>query len=139
MNQFEIWLREFHKLNGCYPEVERQTAVEVLLAVSHQKNRKLLQKVVKLYNLHVFKEHLTPIVNKLIKEQSFNTACQMAIELKLFDNFFKKEDFILPLIIQDKILLVEEYLKNNKSMQKDVVLLLDQHVKNPCDMIPLIA
>lgn len=135
IDQFEIWLEEFHKLNGYYPSVEKQTVLDAMMAVSKQNNAKLLKKVVKLFNGVQFKAHLTIVVQQLIEEKAYASACRMAIALEFFNKQFKKEDFVLPLIIQDKLCLAEEYLRKDRAMQKEVVKFLDAHVQQPHDMI----
>lgn len=139
IDQFEIWLEEFHKLNGYYPSVEKQTVLDAMMAVSKQNNAKLLKKVVKLFNGIHFKAHLSIVVQKSVEEKAYASACRMAIALEFFNKQFKKEDFVLPLILQDKLCLAEEYLRKDRVMQKEVVKFLDQHVKNPQDMINIIS
>ena len=130
---------EFHKINGYYPLVEKQTSLDAIMAVSKQKNGKLLKKVVKLYQGVEFKLDLLGVVHKLIEQQEYLSACRMAIALELYNQQFKKEDFILPLIVQDKLSPAEEYLKKDKVMQREVVLFLDHHMKNPNDMLQIIS
>ena len=97
-----------------------------------------MKKIVQLYHGIHYNSHLVTIVEELIEEQDFFSACRMAVSLELF-NQFKKEDFVLPLILQDKLSLAEEYLRKNPAMQRDVVSFLDTYIKNPADMLPLIS
>ncbi len=138
MDQFEVWLEEFHKTNGYYPSVDQQTAKEAMVAVSRQKNGKILKKIVNMYKGVHFKTQLIEVVNELVHHQEFASACRLAVALELFSDF-QKEDFVLPLIVQDKLPLAEEYLKKNCTMQQAVVSFLDRHIKQPCEMLHLIS
>ncbi|XP_046455763.1 exonuclease mut-7 homolog [Daphnia pulex] len=138
VDQFEVWLEEFLKANGYYPAVDQQTTREAMVAVSRQRNGKILKKIVTLYHGVHYKAHLIEVVNELIGYQEFASACRLAVALELFSQF-EKEDFVLPLIVQDKLPLAEEYLRKNRSMQQDVVSFLDKHIKQPCEMLRLIS
>ncbi|KAI9553065.1 hypothetical protein GHT06_020956 [Daphnia sinensis] len=138
VDQFEIWLDEFHKANGYYPTVQLQITKEAVLAVSRQKNGKIVKKVVNMYRGVHYNTNLIPIVQDLIERQEFASACRLAVALSLFGQF-KKEDFVLPLIMQDKLSLAEEYLKKDHNMQIDVVSFLDSHIKQPCEMLKEIS
>lgn len=84
------------------------------------------------------KEQFVPVIQALIAQQSYTAACRMALALELFHSF-SMEDFVLPLIIQDKLTLAEEFLMHNPEMQQSVVALLDQHLQYPRDILPLIS
>lgn len=138
VDQFEVWLDEFHKTNGYYPTVQQQITKEAVLAVSRQKNGKIVKKVVNMYRGVHYNTYLIPIVEDLIERQEFASACRLAVALNLFGQF-KKEDFVLPLIVQDKLSLAEEYLKKDRNMPIDVVSFLDSHIKQPCEMLKEIS
>lgn len=138
VDQFEIWLDEFHKVNGYYPAVEKQITKEAVVAISKQKNGKVLRKVVKMYHGVHYNTYLIPAVQVLVEQQEFASACRLAVALHLFCQF-KKEDFVLPLIVQDRLPLAEEYLKKDSIMQNDVVSFLDNHMKQPYEMLKLIS
>lgn len=138
MDQFEVWLEEFQKANGYYPAVDKQTSKEAMVAVSRQRNGKILKKIVNMYHGVHYKTHLIEVVNELIGYQEFASACRLAVALELFSQF-EKEDFVLPLIVQDKLPIAEEYLRKNRTMQQAVVSFLDKHIKQPCEMLHLIS
>lgn len=138
IEQFESWLEEFKRLNGAFPPLSKQTILEAINAVADQKNMKLITKVVNLYHGVKIKESLICIVKNHCLKFSFATACRMAIALQLFKHF-EVQDFILPLIVQDKLPLAEEYLSHNVNLQKTTINLLDKHLEHPHDLLPLIS
>jgi len=138
IEQFESWLEEFKRLNGTYPSLSKQTILEAINAVADQKNIKLITKVVNIYRGIESKEILICIVKNHYLKSSFATACRLAIALQLFRHF-EIQDFILPLIVQDKLPLAEEYLSYNVDMQKATISLLDKHLEHPHDVLPLIS
>ena len=84
------------------------------------------------------KEHVAGVVHSLVEKHSYTAACRMAIALELFHSF-PMEDFVLPLIIQDKLTSAEDYMAHNSEMQQSVVAFLDKHLNYPRDMLPLIS
>lgn len=138
IEQFESWLEEFKRLNGAYPLPSKQTTLEAINAVADQKNIKLITKVVNIYQGVEMKESLICIVKNHYLKNSFASACCIATALQLFKHF-EVEDFILPLIVQDKLGLAEAYLSHNVDMQKATISLLDKHLEHPHDILPLIS
>ena len=134
IDYFENWLEEFKRLNGNYPSLSIQTALEAINAVSKQKHGKLIEKVVYIYQGIQMKEHFVCVIKNFCKNCSFTTACRMATALQLY-NSFPIEDFVLPLILQDKCNLAEEFISHNVNMQKETITFLDKHVNYPCDIL----
>lgn len=95
---------------------------------------KLIEKVVHLYGAIHHSERYIDIVRALAIETDYASACRLAIALNLFTQF-KKEEFILPLILQDRLSLAEDYLLNNVAMQKEVLQFLDRHLNYPRDIV----
>lgn len=114
--------------------VSDQTVLEAVWAVSGQKHMKLVEKVINLYGALNHSEKFVHVVRALAMEREFASACRLAIVLKLFTQF-KKEEFILPLFIQDRISLAEDYLVHNPAMQKEVLQFLDKYLDYPRDMV----
>ena len=137
VDQLELWYEEMKKMNGCYPKAVKQTALEAVALVSTHKNGKLIGKVIHLYGALKNKHDFVFVIETLVEQKLYTAACRMATALQLFHSF-PMEDFVLPLIIQDKMNLAEEYLEHNSDMQKKVVVFLDTHVDYPRDMPPLI-
>ncbi|KAG4074788.1 hypothetical protein HA402_006427 [Bradysia odoriphaga] len=63
-------------------------------------------------------------IRELIREHHYKEASQLAYELELFHEFSLYE-LVLPLILQDKISIAEEYLVKAVHLRKPLVQLLD--------------
>lgn len=60
---------------------------------------------------HLFFER----IRELIAEQKYKDACQCACDLQLYE--FSIHDFLIPLILQDKMSVAEKYLLNTIDLQ----------------------
>ena len=133
MEQFENWLDEHKRFHGDYPLLTQGTVVEAVNSVSKQKHCKLIEKVIRIYRARDIKEVFVGLIKSLVDARSHLSACRMAIALELFHSF-SIDDFIVPLIIQDKLPLAEEFLRANNEMQREIVCFLDQYVNNPMSL-----
>lgn len=70
---------------------------------------------------HVFVDR----IRELIAEQKYKDACQSACDLQLYEGFFSIHDFLVPLILQDKMSVAEKYLSSAPTLQRDLVTFLD--------------
>lgn len=61
---------------------------------------------------HIFVER----IRELISEQKYKEACQSACDLQLYEGF-SIHDFLIPLILQDKMSVAEKYLVNAIDLQ----------------------
>lgn len=134
MESLENWLEDFKQLNGILPALSDQTVLEAVWAVSGQKTLALVEKVVNIYGVSRNAERYIDVVKALASETEYGSACRLALALNLFTQF-KKEEFVLPLFIQNRLSLAESYLANNATMQKEVLQFFDTHLHYPRDMI----
>ena len=130
MNQFECWLEELRRFTGNYPLLTERTVLEAVCTVSKQKNARLVEKVVRIYKAVDVKEKFVGLIKNLIDTKAYFMACRMAMVLRIYEAY-TIEDFIIPLLLQDKLPMVQEYLQENVLMQKQTIAFLDQYVKTP--------
>lgn len=64
-------------------------------------------------------------MQEVIKEKKYKEAAQYAVVLQLQDYFANPETLLLPLILQNKLIVVEDFLANYPHLQKVLVLYLD--------------
>ncbi|KAJ8966185.1 hypothetical protein NQ317_011249 [Molorchus minor] len=69
---------------------------------------------------HIFLD----IIKCMIEKKKYKEACQYATLLSLQDNF-SIDDFLLPLVLQDKLFGVDEFLKVSVRHQNELVAFLD--------------
>ena len=69
---------------------------------------------------HLFKED----VDKLIKQRQFKKACEVANALEVHQEY-GLEEFIIPLIVEEKAVVTEEFLTASPKHAQDVIRFLD--------------
>lgn len=92
--------------------------------VRKQGQPNLYQMVVKTFDMLASRHLFVDKIRELIVEHCYKEACQWARELQLY-NEFTIFDMVLPLILQDKSSIAEEYLNKAKHLQQPLVELLD--------------
>ncbi|CAL8143621.1 unnamed protein product [Orchesella dallaii] len=65
-----------------------------------------------------------PEIEKMCSENNFKEACLCAMYLKLH-NQFDIHAFLIPLLLQDRFNVVEEYIKDSRDIQVNIVKFLD--------------
>lgn len=92
--------------------------------VAKQGQTILFRMVVEIFDLLQRRELFVPPIRKMIEQKHFKEAGQIATDLELFDEF-SEHDFVMPLFLQDKISIAEDYLNKAVRLQRPVVKLLD--------------
>lgn len=64
-------------------------------------------------------------LQEMIRKKKYKEAAQYAVILKLQESFSDPESLILPLILQNKLTVVEEFLTDYPRLQEALVLYLD--------------
>lgn len=80
--------------------------------------------VVDTYELIKSKNMFVPAIRELISEKHFKEAGQIACDLQLY-NEFTIDDFLIPLILEDKLGIFEEYLDKAVHLRASTLQLLD--------------
>ncbi|XP_055551478.1 exonuclease mut-7 homolog [Wyeomyia smithii] len=99
----------------------------------------LFRMVVDTFEMLPCREMFIPQVRQMIVRKQYKEAGQIAIDLELFSEF-DEHDFVMPLFMQDKISIAEDYLNKAERLQRPVVKLLDsffdkrQSVENHCSL-----
>ena len=84
----------------------------------------LYKAVMDTYDLPKIRDLLVPKIQELIAQGHYKDVTYWAMNLQL-THLFGVYDLVFPLILQDKVLLAEEYLNANKSLQLPTVQFLD--------------
>ncbi|CRL04117.1 CLUMA_CG017229, isoform A [Clunio marinus] len=94
--------------------------------------------VVEIFELVKSKKLFVSKIKELIAAKQFKDAGQIACDLKLF-NEFTMEDFLIPLILEDKLGIFEDYLDKAEHLRMPTIKLLDSFlhrdttVRQMCD------
>uniref|UniRef100_A0A336M779 CSON012118 protein n=1 Tax=Culicoides sonorensis TaxID=179676 RepID=A0A336M779_CULSO len=89
----------------------------------HNQNQ-LFNVVCECYDLKSSREIFIGRIRELISEQKYKDACQSACDLELYEGF-SIHDFLIPLILQDKMSVAEKYLGMAYKLQCELVTFLD--------------
>ncbi|XP_062699607.1 exonuclease mut-7 homolog [Aedes albopictus] len=92
--------------------------------VAKQGHCLLFRMVVDTFEFLQCRELFVPKLREMIARKQYKEAGQIAIDLELFDEF-DEHDFVMPLFMQDKISIAEDYLNKAERLQRPVVQLLD--------------
>ncbi|XP_058836638.1 exonuclease mut-7 homolog [Topomyia yanbarensis] len=92
--------------------------------VAKQGHCLLFRMVAETFELLACREMFIPKVREMIARKQYKEAGQVAIDLELFDDF-DEHDFVMPLFLQDKISIAEDYLNRAVRLQRPVVKLID--------------
>ncbi|XP_029143080.1 exonuclease mut-7 homolog [Protobothrops mucrosquamatus] len=88
-------------------------------------NVSLMQPLISIYQLHTAdRQHLLCFVSQLCQQGKFKEAATLSIKLKLQPDL-EFEKMCVPLLLQDKIELVEAYVEGSPERQQSLLRLLD--------------
>lgn len=123
MEEFSLWLESHRQyVDSC---LTRELKYEAFLAVHMQRNYRLIKLVCATYEMAQDSEIFYDEIMKMVSKRQYKEACQSATLLKLHD-YFTIEDFIIPLALQDKMSIAEEFLSGSVPHQEKLVIFLDK-------------
>ncbi|CAG5084647.1 Similar to EXD3: Exonuclease mut-7 homolog (Homo sapiens) [Cotesia congregata] len=123
IEDFRKWIsvhKEAHK-SCLVPELK----MEAFKGVSKQRNMLLVKLVSDAYEFDKDKEMFLPLIQVMLSEKKYKEVAQYATILNLQDHFGDPELILLPLILQNKNTIVEDFLKNCPEVQEKIVVYLD--------------
>ncbi|XP_071097529.1 exonuclease mut-7 homolog [Haliotis cracherodii] len=122
MKEFERWTR--HTKNKMDDLLTQDIRFHAFLMAT-ERHMTLFDMAVKAFKLrHIGNDYFLPEIKKFLEKGKHKEACHCAGKLGL-QGHFSMEEIILPLLLQDKVNLVESYVIGNPEQQKAVVQLLD--------------
>lgn len=92
---------------------------------TQQRSMLLTRMMFSTYHLIDDKELFVEPIRNLVFRKQYKEACQSAVLLQLHEHF-TVEDFIIPLVFQDKVLVAEEFLSGSPNHQQILVSFLDE-------------
>ncbi|XP_043248920.1 exonuclease mut-7 homolog isoform X1 [Colletes gigas] len=90
-----------------------------------QSNMQFIKLVADTYDFVDHKEEFLNIIEKMIEDKKYKEAAQYAVMLKLQSFFQDIESLLLPLILQNRLTNVQEFIHDYPQMQIDLVQYLD--------------
>jgi hypothetical protein len=104
--------------------------IDVFKIISTQNTLNLTKLVVEVFEMAKEGEIFLDIIKCMIEKKRYKEACQSAVLFKLQDKF-TVEDFLLPLILQDKLYGIDDFLTVSPKHQVELVTLLDSALGKP--------
>lgn len=98
-----------------------------------QRNHQFLSMVVKTFNIKTIKEKILPLVKDIIKNDNCKQASQIVSALQLYDDI-PIADLLFPLILQDKINTIDEYLSDSPGQVRPLLAFLDSLLDKKCSI-----
>ncbi|XP_071524291.1 exonuclease mut-7 homolog [Panulirus ornatus] len=109
------------KFKLCLSEELQKDAFHVAV---RQKNTGLLKLMAKVFQLMIIREQLLPFLKALLNDGHFKEVCVLATLLTLQSQFSTAE-LIVPLFLQDRLCLADEFLDSSPTHQKEILLFID--------------
>ncbi|XP_067001835.2 exonuclease mut-7 homolog isoform X2 [Anabrus simplex] len=137
MDEFSGWISDKHTtFQRCLSEQVKLTAFDRMIK---QRNISLMKMICNVYKMAEDRDIFLEPLKRLIWSKQYKEACQIAALLNLHSHF-TVEDFLIPLVFQDKLTVAEEFLSNSTSHQQDLVAFLDnllgkRNIRNEADII----
>ncbi|XP_008191355.1 exonuclease mut-7 homolog [Tribolium castaneum] len=122
IEEFKIWL-SVHR-NKVVHLLTPKLKIDVFKIISKQNAQNLTKLVVDVYEMAQDGEIFLDIIKCMIERKRYKEACQSAVLFNLQDKF-SVEDFLLPLILQDKLYGIDDFLTVSPRHQVELVTLLD--------------
>ncbi|KOC63420.1 putative exonuclease mut-7 like protein [Habropoda laboriosa] len=123
IEEFAKWMEVRKEIYKHFLVVDLKIAAFRLII--KQNNMKFIKMVAVTYDFIEDKEEFLSIITKMIEEKKYKEAAQYAVILELQDYFPDPETLMLPLILQNKLTVVTEFLSVCPQMQKTLVTYLD--------------
>ncbi|XP_046394655.1 exonuclease mut-7 homolog isoform X2 [Ischnura elegans] len=127
MEAFKTWLTNQEK--DLKPLLTTELKLKSYFIVYRQKNLRLIKFVAEVYCWADDNEIFLPYIQDQLNAVKLKEVCESAGIMKLHQ-YFNIKDFLVQLIFQDKLTVVEDFLKDSPEHQQDVVMFLDDLLGN---------
>ncbi|CAH1155277.1 unnamed protein product [Phaedon cochleariae] len=128
IEEFRTWSRECR--NRIVHLLTVQTKVDAFKVTLKQSSHSLVKIVVDVYEMALHRDIFLDVIRCMIQKKQYKEACQYATLLNVRQEF-SIEDFLVPLVLQDKLYGVDDCLKDNPRHQMDLVAFLDDVLGYP--------
>nr|XP_031846660.1 exonuclease mut-7 homolog isoform X2 [Nomia melanderi] len=102
--------------------------------VNKQRNMEFIQLVADTYDFLEHKEKFIDLIKNMIVKKQFKEAAQCATMLKLQKHYQDIEVLLLPLILQNKLSIVEQFIADEPEIQKSLIQYLDNLITSDSNM-----
>ncbi|EZA46919.1 hypothetical protein DMN91_004839 [Ooceraea biroi] len=123
--EFATWIEDRKEGYKEFLVPDLKLAVFKLVKQKHVKQMQLIKILFNTYDLMADKDMFLQIIQEIIEKKNYKEAAQYTAMLQLQSHFMDPELLLLPLILQNKLQVVDELLAGNPDIQKALVTYLD--------------
>lgn len=119
VEEFKLWSREGNKRNCA----QRSKMIAFCIG-TQQKNQQFMNLIIETYEIVTENVKILPLIQNMIKQGHYKEAHQCVISLQLGPQI-PIEDLLVPLVLQDKTPMIEEYLSQFPCQVEPLIMFLD--------------
>ncbi|CAH1105749.1 unnamed protein product [Psylliodes chrysocephalus] len=128
IEEFKVW--SAISRNNIIHLLTHQLKMDAFKISLRQNSSTLTKLIIEVFEFKEERELFLEMIKCLIDKKQYKEACQYATLLSLH-NHFTIDDFLIPLVLQDRLFGVDDFLKNNPMHQTELVRFLDSVLANP--------
>lgn len=125
MEEFSNWIEDRQEGYKEFLVPDLKLAAFKLVRQKHMKQMLLIEKISAIYNFVEHKEIFLQTIKDMIQEKEYKEAAQYAAMLQLQSHFMDPKILLLPLILQNKLQIVDKFLIGCPEIQKALATYLD--------------
>ncbi|KAL6263465.1 hypothetical protein P5V15_006256 [Pogonomyrmex californicus] len=125
IEEFSNWIEDRKEGYKEFLVPDLKLATFKLVRQKHMKQMLLIKKISTIYEFVEHKEMFLQIIKDMIREKEYKEAAQYAAMLKLQNHFIDPKVLLLPLILQNKLQIVDEFLVDCPEVQEALATYLD--------------
>ncbi|XP_029163775.1 exonuclease mut-7 homolog [Nylanderia fulva] len=125
IEEFSNWIEERKEGYTEFLVPDLKLAAFKLIKQKNMKQMLLIKKVSTIYDFVEHKDMFLQTIKEMIQEKEYKEAAQYAAMLQLQSHFMNPEILLLPLILQNKLQVVDEFLVDCPEVQKALTTYLD--------------
>ncbi|KAL3284676.1 hypothetical protein HHI36_018827 [Cryptolaemus montrouzieri] len=129
IEQFNTFIIE-HPSEKLHQYLTPRLKLEAYMLMLKQNTSALTKIVAETFEMASSREKFIDLVKCMISKKKYKEACQSVILFGLQEKF-SLEDFLVPLIYQDKLFLLDEYLATSPKHQEEIVVYMDKLLGMP--------
>ncbi|XP_024892768.1 exonuclease mut-7 homolog [Temnothorax curvispinosus] len=125
IEEFANWIEERKEGYKEFLVPDLKLAAFKLVRQKHMKQMLLIKKISAIYDFVEHKDIFLQTIKDMIQEKEYKEAAQYAAILQLQSHFIDPKILLLPLILQNKLQIVDEFLTGCPEVQKALTTYLD--------------
>ncbi|XP_029675764.1 exonuclease mut-7 homolog isoform X2 [Formica exsecta] len=125
IEEFSNWIKDRKEGYKEFLVPDLKLAAFKLIKQKHMKQMLLIKNVSTIYDFVEHKDMFLQAIKEMIRDKEYKEAAQYAAMLQLQSHFMDPEILLLPLILQNKLQVVDEFLVDCQDVQKALTTYLD--------------